>query len=337
MPTSQFTAFYPSKAFWAGSEVNFEDQSEEGWFHDQMVEEVFSRELASHTIKVCRDGRIMIRVESLEEGRDPKDMTTSIEESVKIWGEYLDYLNTFYLLLSSSTMEIMNLSFFNLHEITNRDAFRMTYKEGKSVGENIAFESIASVFQMNRYLSSYRLGVPIESNFFGRRVITIETIERTSQLFEQVISEPGLEKTLASYAKSLSEYKVGNYETSVVLAWFITEAIISGIWKDHIDSLNMEFPDGSKRINRERSDTLTGSNFSISIVSNFLELWGVLPNDIFQDIDSVRGYRNKIVHGHNFRPSADEAQLALKTAHWMIESKLGFKFTSDMGYSIAGL
>src|ERR1700680_1161916 len=105
MPIGQFAAFYPSRPFWAGSTVNFADQSREGWFYDQMAEEVFSQETDAYTIRVCRDGRIMLRVEALEREHDP-EAHTPIEETVKRWGEYLDYLNAFYLLLDSSTIEL---------------------------------------------------------------------------------------------------------------------------------------------------------------------------------------------------------------------------------------
>ncbi len=338
MPINQFTAFYPSKPFWAGSKVDFKDQGYEGWFHDQMVEETFSYESELCAIKVCRDGRIMIRVEALEQNGNP-ETPEPVEKTVKIWGEYLDYLNTFYLLLDSATIEIANLGYFNLHEITNRDAFRVRYEGGKSTGEDIAIESIASVFQMGRYLSSYRSGIPIEHDpqIMMRQVIPVEVIEHASQIFASVVASPGLEKILASFEKSLSEYKVGNYETSIVLAWFITERGISRIWEKHIESLNADYPDGRKRINRERRDFLTGRDFTISIVSNLLELWGLLPNSIFQDIDATRGLRNKIVHGHIFQPGAKEAQLALRTAQWMIEREWGFNFTPSMSYSVSGL
>lgn len=338
MPINQFTAFYPSRPFWAVSKVNFADQSREGWFHDQMVEEVFSQEADAYTIKICRDGRIMLRVEALEQGQEPDDHV-QIEETVRRWGEYLDFLNAFYLLLDSSTIEIAKLSYFNLHEITNRDAFRVRYEGGKCVGENIAIESIASVFQMGRYSSSYRSGVPIENDpqIMMRQIIPIDVIEHATSAFAKVIASPGLEKTLASFAKSLSEYKVGNHETSVILSWFITEAAISHLWRTHIDGLNTDLTSGQKRINRERRDFLTGRDFTISLISNLLELWGAIPHALFQEIDALRGFRNKIVHGHNFTPGPNEAQLAMKTAQAMIDRLWGLRITPSMSYSVTGL
>jgi hypothetical protein len=340
MPISQFTAFYPSRPFWAGSKVDFADQSREGWFHDQMVEEVFSHETPTFTIKICRDGRIMLRIEALEQVQPNEDyVPLPIEAAAKAWGEYLDFLNAFYLMLDSAAIELSNFSYFNLHEITNRDAFRVSYVGGKCTGENIAMESIASVFQMGRYSSSYRPGIPIEydSRINMRHVISIDVIQHAVAKFTKVVATPGLEKTLSSFAKSLSEYKVGNYETSIVLSWFITEAALSQLWKSHIDNLNADFPNGKKRINRDRKDFLTGRDFTISLISNLLELWGTLPLAQFHDIDAVRGFRNKIVHNHNFAPGSNESQLALNTAKAMIDRIWGLRFTPSLGYSVNGL
>jgi hypothetical protein len=66
MPGQDFIAFYPSLPFWAGSKVNFSDQTKKNWFYDQMAEEVFSKSTEKYTLKVCRDGRIMLRIEAFE-------------------------------------------------------------------------------------------------------------------------------------------------------------------------------------------------------------------------------------------------------------------------------
>lgn len=340
MQNKSFTAFYPSRPFWAGNKVDFSDQTREGWFHDQMVEEVFSHETQDFTIKICRDGRIMLRVEALEEIESTNErILIPIETTVKKWGEYLDFLNTFYLLLDSATIELFNFSYFSLHEITNRDAFRVSYDGGKCIGEKIAIESIASVFQMGRYSSSYRQGIPIEHDpqIVMRHVIDLDVIRYAVTQFAKVVAKPGLEKTISSFAKSLSEYKVGNYETSIVLSWFIIEAALSQLWNKHIDALNTELHDGRKRINRERRDFLTGQNFTIRLISNLLELWGVLTHTQFQNIDTIRGFRNKIVHNHGFLQGMKEAQLALKTAQAMIDFIWELGFTPNLNYSVAGL
>jgi hypothetical protein len=339
MPISHFTAFYPSRPFWAVSKIDFSDPNSLKNFHDLMSEEVYQDVSETFSLKISRDGRIMLRIEALERVDVQGQAPITIESTVRIWGEYLDYLNAFYLLLDSSVTKLMNLSYFNLHEITNRDAFRVRYEDGKEAGYNVANESIASTFQMGRFSSSYgSTPIPYDSRIAGRWVISREAIAHAVGNFRVLMSNPGLEKVLASFTKSIGEYKVGNYETSIILAWFISETIISKLWRDHIDSLNSEVAEGQRRINRERKDYLIGREFPISLVSNILELWGILPFNLFKDVDTVRGFRNKIVHGAaKYTPGATEAQLAINTALELSRRSNAIDFAPSLSYSVRGL
>lgn len=333
-----FTAFYPSRPLWAVNKVNFAVPRVDGWFYDQMVEEVYERQTDAYALKVCRDGQILIRISKLESG-EPFEADQSIEETVRHWGDYLDYLNAFYLLLDSATIEIDRVAYFNLHEITNRDAFRVIYENGKLAGGNIAIESIAHVFQFGRFSGSYPSDLPIENApmISMRDIVSLAAISHAGAVFERVIEVPGLEKSLASFAKSLSEYKVGNYETSLVLAWFIIEASLSNVWESHLDSLNCDVGPNRKRMNSDRRKFLTGRDLPISVVSNMLELFGLLDHRLFVDIDTVRRCRNKIVHTPGFTPDATEAQLSMNTALAMIERRWALRLTPNLSFSVHGI
>jgi hypothetical protein len=348
MSRVSFTAFYPSRPFWAVSAVNFQAPKVDDWFHDQMVEEVYSVETTDFALRVCRDGRILLRIPGLEKD-DSLSSSFALEETVRRWGQYLDFLNAFYLLLDSTVYEfglrrpdgvVARWGYFNLHEITQRDAFRVSYENGKASGENIALESLASVFQMARYSSSYPPGRPIELDplIAIRHVISHDAIVRAVSLFEKVFASSGSEKDLASFAKSLAEYKVGNYETSLILAWFVTEATISNLWRSYIDRQDRERGNGRKRVNRERRDFLTGRDFPVSVVANTLELVGVIDHDLFTNIETVRRHRNGIVHSlRKASLGSSEAELAMDTARTMIERRWGIRFTPNLGYSVHGL
>lgn len=332
MQTLKFTAFYPSRPFWAGSKVDFGPPPKvDGWFHSQMTEDVYTTSTDKFCLRVCRDGRISLRISDLEPSNDPEQLAT-IEATVRRMGEYLDFLNAFYLLLDSAALKVDQTRYFDLHEITHRDVFRVTYENGRLAGENIASESIASIFQMARYPSSYRSDIPIEedSRIRMRQVVSIDAIKMAATQLTQVVSSPGTERPLASFAKALAEYKISNYSTSIVLAWFITEASLSSLWRTHLESLNRDGDGGSRRINSDRWDVLTGRDFTTSIVSNFLELSEVLSTSEFREVDLVRGYRNKIVHSKAFSPGATEAQLALKTAQQMIQRIWGIGFEANL-------
>ena len=340
MPTvTSFTAFYPSRPFWAVSAVNFEVPRQDGWFYDQMVEEVYSVDTPEFTMKICRDGRILLRLPQLERGDTSSPL--DVDDQVRRWGEYLDFLNAFYLLLDSAVIEIDGIHYFNLHEVTFRDSFRVRYEDGKPGGEGIRTESIASVFQLGRYSSSYRPGIPIEDDFMimSRGVVSREALACAGSRFAKVVASPGSEKTLAACAKSLAEYKVGNYDTSIVLAWFVIEEGINSLWSAHIDGQSVDLPEGRKRVNRERKDFLIGRDFTASIVSNMLELVSVIDHDLFTSVDRVRGYRNAIVHRREGTrlPGSAEATLALMTTQKMTERLWGIPFTPNLVRTVHGL
>jgi hypothetical protein len=338
MGKESYLAFYPSRPFWAVSKIDFQASMGDAWFTSLMSEVVYSTASEEFSLKICRDGQILLQVKRLKR-EDVVNTSMSIEDMVSCWGEYLDYLNTFYLLLDSAVIEIDNFAYFNLHEITTHDAFGITLEDEKELSQSISTESIASVFQMARYLSSYRNDIPLEcdSRLSLRQVISTNAISHAGNQFTHVISKSGSQKLLASFAKSLAEYKIGNYETSIVLAWFITEAIINELWSKHLENLNKDLLEGKKRINSKRKDFLTGRDFTVSIITNLLELFDILESDLFEEIDRVRGYRNKIVHANGFSPNAPEASLAITVAQKMIARIWEITFTPNLSYSIRGI
>jgi hypothetical protein len=342
MSQKSYTAFYSSRPFWAGSKIDFQVPPTDEWFYRQMSEVVHTANSEEFSLKVCRDGLILIQVTKLEERKDGSDLSRPIprKDRVGLWGEYLDYLNTFHLLLDSATIDVDKLACFDFQEITSRDAFRVTFEEEQELSQGVfPSQSLASIFLMGRHLSSYNTGIPIEidSRLCFREVISIDEISHTSEQFALVISQSGCEKVLASFAKSISEYKIGNYEISIVLAWFITEAIVNNLWITHLDSLNQDLQDGRKRINVDRKKFLTGTDFNIGIITNLLELFNVLEGDWLDKVDKVRKCRNKIVHTDTYSPGVDEAALAIAVAQEMIARKWKIILNLDLSYSIKGL
>jgi hypothetical protein len=55
-------------------------------------------------------------------------------------------------------------------------------------------------------------------------------------------------------------------------------------------------------------------------------------------VDTVRGFRNKIVHGASkYAPSATEAQLAINTALELSRRSNAIDFVPSLSYSVTGL
>lgn len=328
-----YTSVYPARAFWAGSAIDLPAAIQANTFTEQMREVVYEKKNSDITLKICRDGEILLRINKLET-IESDEHGRSMDEISASWSTYLNHLNCFYLLLDSSTLESDNLALFNLHEITTRDASRITLNNGKFISSSIAVESVAGSFQMGRYLHNYSSIETIEydSKFSHRRVVRLETLDLAGEKYFAAISKPGAEKHLSSYAKSLAEYKVGNYETAIILSWFIIESITNYLWTTHIDSLNSEIDGGEKRISSDRKNML--QRYNADITSNILELFGVLELRDYKDMEKTRAKRNKIAHGGHYSPTSQDAVVALKLANKMIQKRWEIDFTPNLGYSI---
>lgn len=339
MTNKSYTAFYPSRPYWAVSAIDFLSLSETNSFPKAMEEEVLLFEQNGYVIRVCRDGEISLRVDDIEESIQNKNPTSPIAVSVDLWGRYLELLNTFYLLLDCSVLEIQKFCYFNLHEITNRDAYRYALVDDKFSGGGIASESLSSKFQMLRHGVNMLAGVPIQANpeISMRQIITHESIEKAVQLFDKVIRINNFPALLSTLAKGVSEYKVGNYRASIVFSWFVIEAILNRMWANALVDLDKSIGGGLMRIDTKRMKSLTEKNFSIFHISNTLELLNILEYDLFKKIDDLRRVRNSIVHDGSFNPDFDKAAFALNTAKEMIEKVGDVKFQLNLAFSVSGI
>lgn len=339
MIKENYIGFYPSRPFWAISSIDFDNPDLLKSFTSLMSEEVFFYEKGSFKIKIYRDGMILFRnahLEKLEEEGKPEP----IENLVSRWGQYLDFLNCLYLFIDISTCRVQKLSYFNLHEITNRDAFRVTFEDNKWKSESIATESIASIYQMARYTSSYNPSLPIklDHRISMRQVIEANVFEESTNLFDKIKDDLKTIKLVSNIAKSISEYKVGNYDTSLILSWFVIESIITEKWSAYIETKNIDYPGGKKRINSDRRKYFSGRDFPVSLVTNMLEMGDILQFELFEEIDKIRGYRNKIVHeSENFSTEQSHCQLAIRKAIGLTLEKYNISLEPNLGYSVTGL
>jgi hypothetical protein len=79
------------------------------------------------------------------------------------------------------------------------------------------------------------------------------------------------------------------------------------------------------------------ADYTASVTSNLIELFGLIPNQVLRDLDKIRGFRNDIVHSNEHSPKAKDAELALETTQWMIKRHWDFEFEVTMSYSFLHL
>lgn len=331
MPIRTYRAFYPSQPYWAGEAVAFVDPKAEDGFFPAMSAIVYAHDTERLSFRAARDGRILLFVPGLESADAGPEGEPDAEARMRLWGRYLDCLNAAYLIFESTVIERTGSRHFRSHEITLRDAFLTSYDGDRLASENIATESIASVFQMAR-LTSYhgaRLPPPLDPAISPRPVVPIEAIDAAARKLDEVLTLPGATRALASFLKSISEYKAGNFETSAVLSWFIIESAITAIWARYLERVE-EGNGEKKRFNRARKAFLTGRSYTAGIIANTLELVGEFSHEQFAAIDKVREVRNRIVHGRSDSLGIEQARLAIAAAHGLIQTWLKLKLSINL-------
>lgn len=334
MEDGSYVSFYTSRPFWAVDSLDLNSTKTKDNFYALMSEVTYQKDTNKYKLAICRDGRVMLYLKP-----DVFESNKEIDDITK-WSVYLNYLNSFYLLLDSSVLQLNRIAYFNLHEITSRDAFTFSVKEGRLEAEQISMESVASIYQSARFLSSYKSELPfsIDSRHIGRQLIDIAPITQAFEQFDSIFSNAGLEIELARTAKSIGEYKIGNYESSIVLAWFTCEKILRLRWQQLLERLNCTYQDGSKKLNSIRLNALQDSTYTISIITNMLELHNDIDIALFKNLEKVRTYRNNIAHGDTkYQPKREHSDLAINSAIELIRKTYSLSIKPNLNFQTSGV
>jgi len=301
---SVYVCFYTHPSFWAEKIPNFiKEVKHHGDFTRIMSEKIFRYGCHSkYELIICRDGMIMFSFDEIESKINKSKSTLN---EITLWSKYADYLNAIYLLLESAILNKMGLAPFEISELTRKDIIR-THNSGESIPES----SITSLYQMGRWLTFYYPYIGIGNNKIdlkmligdpriARRVeVKKNVFDDLNENLEKIIGNYNSTQILSRLVKSLSQYKKGNYSDSLVISWFIIETLLNKYWELFLNNSNkvINKHSGEKRINNDRLKKLIGSDYSASVISNILELVGVLDYEDFKSIDNIRRKRNDIVH-----------------------------------------
>ncbi len=299
-----------------------------------MSEEIVSHDTGVFSLRVCRDGLLMLEMSELETLL-PLIEVQDIGGYVAWWSGYLMWMNCLALLLDCCVIEEARLGYFNFSEVTRRDAFRIRFENGQFSACDVASESHVRYLQDSRHLSLVRQPIEFLTNLDGRIPLPRTAFDLLIAKFDYLSTRPELASSVSILAKSLSEYKRGNYDTSLVLAWFVVEGEINKRWRELLESKNCDYPDGQRRINSDRRKKFEGPDYPVSVVSNLLELEGVIPFKVLQEFDEIRGYRNAIVHRKpNFSCEAAHCRKTIEVAKRLVTERENFTFELNFSYSV---
>lgn len=336
----RYFGFYLFNPMWVIDAVNLQSENLAEHYTDLMSEEVFKNENHKYILKLCRDGMFLFKIKSIEKKLQRVNQAQGFSEYLDEWSKYLKYANSIALLFESAFLKVTQLQYFETRELTAKDAFGVAFENGKFRAHTIANFSISEKFQLSRYLSYFSNVNQIFTNpiFLGRQIVSKAVLDSLANDFDSIYDNESLVSMFSELIKSISEFKIANFNTSLVIAWFIVESIINAKWRTWIQSKTSINETGKDRINSKRFEKLEGRDYPISVKMNILELNGLLPIELFLKLDEMRSQRNKIVHrNQNFRFTLENARAAIENTNELIEQHFNFKVFLNLSLSISRL
>ncbi len=299
MSKANFTYFYTNPPFWAGEEPNWAELELRPDFEEYFSEIVSSHSKDGIIVRVARDGMVEISHEKLEGQVKGENEPADFEHGAKLWNEYLKLCNIYTLILDGVTVREKKSAQFEFREITSTDAQRTTYEENNQTSAGIPPNSVVGHYFMQRFRSTHRPGLPLRASFglTSRWPLPLTILQSTFELFIAVCASPSLSESIYSLSKAISEFKKTNYRLTIVLSWFIVEAILKDTYSTYLTNLR----DSSSRINADRRKFLEGRDFTAGVMSNILEIAEVIDISVLKRIDKLRQLRNDVAHSLNRR------------------------------------
>lgn len=325
-----YYGFYTTQPFWVGEALSLEEEGMCDELMEQMATSVLMHTNDDYVLHVCRDGMFVLVVESIELRHQEAD---SDEARYNELGKYLNYINCILLLFESTLAELEHEGQFFGQELTTKEIVWV-----ELVDERFRVAAVPSYSAAEAFADTRRLGLFPDTGrehwLRNRSILNQGVFDVFFEHADQVLGDYRSVLLMAQLMKSLSEYRIADKETSLVLSWFIIETFLQKKWKQWLDSRNQEFEDGSKRINSDRFNGLTeGRDYPISVVSNILELSDAIPFKLYRDINYVRGIRNDIVHQDERRKCTySDYRLALQIAISFMSDEVGFPLNLSLDF-----
>lgn len=296
MPTEKYIGFYTEGRFWpvAAPDFNLHSPALPNDLNAILSTVVVDERLGDLRVRIARDGMIEIRKESVELDWESLGIGGNADTLIEVWSQYLKLANVFFLLLDMACLKNEKISFFRYQEITRRDVLRLCYDDGKFHSASAGGASTLHGLHA-RSPSTYQPGLPFSADprIGFAIVLSRPTIDEALGNFSRVSADHDLLDRVSILAKAVAEYKIGNLSTSIVLCWFVLERLVNEKYERFLESKRSS---GSSLIDKERMKFLTGRDFTAAIVSNFLELIGVISSHELVSIDTIRRFRNDVAH-----------------------------------------
>lgn len=284
-------------------------------FYNALSEEVIKYDNAIFALRICRDGLIMLRIHELEKQRqelknveNKHKIITSHEE---ILSKYLLYLNAIQLLLDSAMMKVNHNAYFATTKLTYNDVITIGRPYLHSNNPNV----INRYYLEGRLLSAYLEQPEEDPRIWTRQQISLLVFRTMFEDFNKIVNNRDWIKILNLANASRSEFKGLNYDNCIIQSWFAIEWFLNLYWD--------KFLSIKDNVNHDRKKLSKESDYTASIISNFLEFNNLIDYKIFKKIEHVRKKRNKIAHELEDKLSLTDCNQAFSVLQYFIDNNFG--------------
>lgn len=170
----------------------------------------------------------------------------------------------------------------------------------------------------------------------ARRLVELEVIEYSFDLLNSVIEceIDGSLKVVELLFWAHHRYSENAFSDSLILSWAVCEKLLNHLWRLFLQGKRSETEE-EVRINQERAKKLKGRDFTTSIVSEVLELSGVVETHLFRRVDHARKKRNAWLHSLDVIEDRD-ASNAMRAATELLEVATGVSLRPSISRTVAG-
>lgn len=131
---------------------------------------------------------------------------------------------------------------------------------------------------------------PAEDLKLGVLDHAVRVMERSDGVF----GKDGI-KILALCLTAGHQYSLHQFESAHLIAWSVIEKQINKIWADLLGEID-EKNGGHTKISSKRRGTLTGRDYTASIITQMLSLHKKIDDDMLSQLDKARQTRNAFAH-----------------------------------------
>ena len=316
--TEQYFAFYPEHV-WSLEPLQV-GELDLGRYTQAMSRIVWSSSIDLATIAVAQDGLVLFKFHQRMVARG-----------------ILEVVNCFALLLSSRAREYTLKHTLAVRESKLSDIIVLDYSENALM--NVHMEGVNNVAReqyRERLLTTYMKvnmeKIDLQIGGYWDRLIKSNIIHSGAYVLrkDNVVPEAALAQAVQDLAiargkdylvailgampRIIEDYRESNYDSSLVMSWFIIEAYLYTLWREKCSSAS--------------DDT---ESVSSAILIRDLKQVKVIPYQVGQDLHTIRLARNEVVH-NTFEAAASqhEARMAIAAIEQFIVRDSGLRLQLDI-------